>query len=278
MRRLLTLFPLLLAVVVLVTLPEEAEAKRLGYGKSMGRQYSLPQKPTPPAAAPGQAAGEKAAAPAPRSGAGRWLGPLAGLLAGGLLASLFFGDAFDGFQAMDLVILAALLFGVVMLFRALRPKERLRTAAGPAVAEETLRDNSTPAAVGAPLTSAPSWFDAAGFVAGARSHYLRLQAAWDRGDMKEIAEYTTPELFGELQAERVAGGEERHTTEVLRVEADLIDLRREGDQVVASIRFSALVREEQGALEENVVEIWHVLHEWATPEGDWRVAGIQQGW
>jgi predicted lipid-binding transport protein (Tim44 family) len=59
--------------------------------------------PTTPAAAP-TAPGR---APAAASGASRWLGPLAGLAAGGLLASMFMGDGFQGMQIMDFLIMAS---------------------------------------------------------------------------------------------------------------------------------------------------------------------------
>jgi len=278
MRKLLTFLPLIIAVFVLVGVPQEAEAKRMGFGKSMGRQYSAPQRSTPPATAPRQS--DAAAAPAPRSGgASRWLGPVAGLLAGGLLAALFFGGAFEGIQLMDVVIIAALIFGAIMLWRALRPRPapQLRTAEGPAFARDfTQGVGASTEERGADTAEAPAWFDDAGFLKGARTHFIRLQAAWDKGDMKDIAEYTTPELFAELQAERLASGELHHFTEVAYLDAELLGVRRDGEQVVASIRFFGGIRESQGGNVEKFSEVWHVVHAWASAEGNWSVAGIQQ--
>jgi hypothetical protein len=107
-------------------LPDTADARRLGGGKSFGKQYSMPRQAQTPQApqrqqqannqrnAQGQAAGRGG-----RGGMG-WLGPLAGLAAGGLLASMFFGGAFEGFQPMDFMLIALLAFGGYMLFRMLR--------------------------------------------------------------------------------------------------------------------------------------------------------------
>ncbi|MGE0082198.1 MAG: Tim44 domain-containing protein [Thiohalomonadaceae bacterium] len=280
MRKLAAALPLLFAALVLVALPYDAEAKRMGYGGNMGRQYSVPQRSaTPPATAPRQAQ----AAPAqnaPRSGASRWFGPLAGLVAGGLIASLLFGDAFEGIQFMDILLLAAIAFGIVMLLRAMRrpAPAQLRTAQGPAFGSDAFTPTGG-AVMNAPAAGqfdAPAWFNEESFIKGARTHFIRLQAAWDKGDMKDIAEYTTPELFASLQAERLSRGDERHYTEVVYLDAELLGMQRDGDGAVASIRFFGGIREEENGPVQEFSEIWHVIHAWDSPQGDWYVAGIQQ--
>jgi predicted lipid-binding transport protein (Tim44 family) len=279
-RKLLTFLPLVIAALALTALPQDAEAKRMGFGQSMGRQYSTPQKSTPPVATPRQAPANAAPGAPRQSGASRWLGPIAGLVAGGLLASLFFGDAFEGFQIMDFLLIAAVVFGAVMLFRAMRtkPVAQLRTAEGPAFTGDYSQGVGAGNGDAAPNPAfdAPTWFDGAGFIKGARTHFIRLQAAWDKGDLKDIAEYTTPELFAELQAERLSRGAERHFTEVAYLDAELLDVRRDGDQVVASVRFFGGIREEQDGAVEKFTEIWHVIHAWENAAGTWSVAGIQQ--
>src|SRR5260221_280241 len=113
-------------LVISFALMSDADAgKRLGGGKSTGIQRdsvqrdagTVPKPATPPTqAAP---AGTSLAAPpmpAP-SGASRWLGPLAGLAAGGLLASLFMGSGFDGIKLMDILLIGGLLFVGLSLFR-----------------------------------------------------------------------------------------------------------------------------------------------------------------
>jgi Uncharacterized protein conserved in bacteria len=283
MRRLAVVFPLFLAVFLLLTLPDAAEAKRLGFGGNMGKQYSVPKRTTTtPAAAPRQDAAGGTAAAAPRqSGASRWLGPLAGLMAGGLLASMLFGDGFEGFQMMDFLLIAALVLGAVMLFRSLRPRPVPQPAGGPAFGGGFPESPAAPAyaapAAGRGEGEAPAWFDAAGFLKGARVHFIRLQAAWDRGDMKDIATYTTPELFAELQAERLARGSETHYTEVAYLDAELLGVQRDGDHAVVTLRFFGGIKEEQDGATQEFYELWHVVHAWDSPAGDWYVAGIQQG-
>ncbi|EBV3304422.1 hypothetical protein DOH45_25815, partial [Salmonella enterica subsp. enterica serovar Enteritidis] len=110
-----------LALCVGLTLSLDANAKRFGGGKSSGSapiHQTRQATPTTPAAAPAAAPGR--AAPA-ASGASRWLGPLAGLAAGGLLASMFMGDGFEGFQIMDFLIVALIAF---LVFRFIAARRR----------------------------------------------------------------------------------------------------------------------------------------------------------
>lgn len=278
---------LTLLLAGLLTLPQPADARRMGGGGSYGKQYSTPsQTATPgqgqsPAAMAG--AGQRAQAP---GGASRWLGPLAGLAAGGLLASLFFGGAFEGFQFMDFLLIAALVFGAFLLIRRFKRGQASPLPAGAYGRNATAgagRD-ATPViqgsgAVGvrpqaATGNQAPTWFDAAGFVAGAKGHYMRLQASWDKADYEDIRSYTTPELFAELQRDRESLGGPQYT-EVVQLNAELISVQRDGDQAVASILFTGLVREDRQAAAQPIRDIWHVQHAWASPAGDWFIVGIQ---
>ncbi len=220
-----------------------------------------------------------------------------------LLASLFFGDAFDGFQIMDFLLIGLLIFGGLMLFKLLR---RNAAGAGSGHAPATAYDGGSmspgvPPSAGAghgqrPAAGAigsndktspgemlagadaPYWFDGAAFIEGAKTHFIRLQAAWDRSDFRDIREYTSPELFAELKREREAIGAEPNDTEVVTLNAELLGLRRDDDRliVIASVRFTGLIREDASGVASPLDEIWHVAHPWASAEGDWIIIGIQQ--
>jgi len=285
----LTLF----AALALTTAPE-VEAKRLGGGTSLGKQSSAPMAPksTPVQnQASAQSSPRPSAAPVanarPQSGVSRWLGPLAGLAAGGLLASLFFGDAFQGFQFMDVVLLLLLIGGGVLMWRLLRAKRvgaPVPAAAGAYARSAGVAQPPHPAghpsglaagAVAQAAANMPAWFNAAGFTADAKGHFIGLQAAWDAANFQEIATYTTPELLAELQAERQkAPGPQQ--TEVVQLAVELLDGRREGDLFVVSLLYSGLIREQADAPAQAFREIWHIQHAWASPAGDWFIAGIQQ--
>lgn len=283
MKTLLTFMVALIAVSLLTI--QDAEAKRLGGSSNLGRQTTMPRQAPAPAAPAAQAQGQRAAQPA-AGGVSRWLGPLAGLAAGGLLAALFFGGAFNGLAAMDWLLIAALAIGGYFLWRTMRrraPAPTPVTSAGrvapgygamggftPAAAEPA------PVAAGAALDEAPAWFDGPAFAEGAKAHFIRLQAAWDQADWQHIRTYTTPPLFAELQQEHGRSASPGQYTEVVTLKAELLQVQREGDLVLASVRFSGLIREEADGPARPFDEVWHVQHPWASRDGDWLIAGIQQ--
>jgi predicted lipid-binding transport protein (Tim44 family) len=109
-----------------------------------------------------------------------------------------------------------------------------------------------------------------------KSHYIRLQAAWDKADMQDIREYTTPELFAELTLERQQPGDNDQFTEVVSLNSELLGVATEGDRVVASVRYTGLIRETRDAEPHAFSEVWHVQRALNEPDAAWYVAGIQQ--
>ncbi|MBI5451376.1 MAG: Tim44 domain-containing protein [Gammaproteobacteria bacterium] len=268
----------LLASTLLVT---EAEARRFGGGKSFGYQ----RQGSSYATAPKQATTAKPAATAPAAPAtgNRWLGPLAGLAAGGLLASMFMGHGFDGIKPLDILMILALAAAVFFVLRALRrpqpaaatgsmhyaghyPGHAAPSAGGGAGSEATHDDTVVPR---------PQWFDEQGFIRDAKAHFIRLQAAHDRGDLRDIREYTTPEVFAEISLQLQERGTTPQQTEVVSVDARLLELVTEDDRVVASVRYTGQIREQADEPASAFDEIWHVQHA-RQRDGNWTIAGIQQ--
>jgi predicted lipid-binding transport protein (Tim44 family) len=136
--------------------------------------------------------------------------------------------------------------------------------------------DAAPATAARSHDQAPTWFDGPGFVEGAKTHFIRLQAAWDAADWRDIRTYTSPQLFAELQQEHPRSATPGQYTEVVTLNAELMQVERDDDLVVASVRFSGLIREETDGPAQPFDEIWHVQHPWASSEGDWLIAGIQQ--
>ncbi len=280
----------------LVAIPV-AEAKRLGGGMNLGKQYSTPHTPsqqikplgptaTPPAGIP------NSNLPSPTRSAGRWFGPLAGLAAGGLLASLLLGDGFQGLRIMDILLIALFILGGFMLFRFMRrgvtsapTGVRAGSVGGnyaragdipPQSAKTPVRTSDFSSTAGEYEHQAPTWFDPKTFAEGAKSHFRRLQDAWDRADFSEIKAYTTPKLYAELQRERMSLGQDSQITDVVVLNVQIVGTRRDGNQAFVSLEFYGMIREGTGEAPNPFREIWHIQHTWNTPEGDWFIAGIQQ--
>ena len=297
----------LLAFVTTLFAVGDADAKsRLGGGKSTGMQrenvQAAPKAPAQNTVAPASAAAPAAAAP---SGMSRWMGPLAGLAAGGLLASLFMGGGFSGLKMMDILLFAGLAFGAFMLFRMFMRKKAMESGYGGGAATQyagTVGANSpVPAplersglAAGAPeigsrlmtpasITSAPATapripadFDLAGFERQARFAFIRLQAANDAKDVNDIRDFTTPEMYAELSLQIQERGEAPQKTEIVSLNVNVLEVVTEGQRAIASVRYSGEIREAVGAPTEAFEEVWHVSKRLDDAKSTWLLAGIQQ--
>lgn len=287
MKKFAILFLLALTSFGLATTDADA-AKRLGGGQSIGKQRDLtnrqqvaPQPPHAPAAAPAPAP-----APAP-SGGSKWLGPLAGLAAGGLLGAMFAGQGFGGglLGALGSILMIALLIGAVlflvrMLRRSTTPTREPIQYAGaggqprPAPVEPTFGGGAAPVAPVGPQV--PPGFDTEGFLRSAKTSFIRLQAANDAKDLNDLRDFTTPELYAELSMQIRERGDEPQRTEVVNLNAELIDVSVDGNLALASVRFSGLIRETAGGPAEPFDEVWNVQKQLDQPGSVWLVAGIQQ--
>jgi predicted lipid-binding transport protein (Tim44 family) len=296
----------------------DAEARRMGGGRSVGKQSSVasqrsttppPAQPTP-SQQPGQAQRAQPATPTPAPAAAaparnRWLGPIAGLAAGlgiaALLSHFGLGEAFAGAMA-NAIVIALIAFAAIWLIRKFMnrrrgvqpafqtggglppsggltqvhgyPEEPRYTAppTGQYLAPEA-NALSTPQIGVAP--SIPAGFDTEAFLRNAKVHFVRLQAAWDAGNMDDIREFTTPEMFAEIRVYLAGRGAQTNQTDVVQLNADLLDVAEQGNDYLASVRFNGLIRETQGAAAEPFTEIWNLSKSRLTGEG-WLLAGIQQ--
>lgn len=275
-----------LALCVGLTLSLDANAKRMGGGKTSGAapthqtQQTRQAQPDAPTAAP-NAAGRPAAA----SGASRWLGPLAGLAAGGLLASMFMGDGFEGMQIFDFLIIALIAF-VIFRFIAARKRQQMGQpamagVAGGAPFQREMPQQQAPifggAAPAAPARAfnAPSWFDEARFVEAGREHFLALQQHWDAAEMDKIAEFVTPQMLNFLKEERASLGEGFQSTYIDNLQVQLDGIDELADKTVATLTFSGVSKTSRFDQGEVFSESWRMER----VNGDnqpWLVAGIRQ--
>ena len=132
------------------------------------------------------------------------------------------------------------------------------------------------AAVSDPAT--PADFDAAAFLETSKTHFVQLQAAWDRVDVPALRAMMTEEMISQIQAqlterERQAGAAASQS-EVVRLDAKLLRVDELPDEYLASVEFSGLIRDEPSAAPNPFREIWSITRPRAGSEG-WRVAGVQ---
>jgi predicted lipid-binding transport protein (Tim44 family) len=246
---------------------QTAEAKRFGGGKSFGynRSFSNSQH------------ANRTPTPAPQSTPARnkWLAPLAGLAAGGLLASLFMG------HGMGSGILSWILIGAAAFF-IWRLISRFKSQARPMPMQQALQ--SEPVAHFTPTetlhntsytpTPATSGFDESAFLRTAKTTFIRLQAAYDHNNLSDIRQFTAPEVFAEIQMQLQERHDAPNQTDVIEINARLLDLDIESDKLTASVNFSGLIREESNAQPIEIKEIWHFTK--LKSAENWLLAGIQQ--
>lgn len=133
---------------------------------------------------------------------------------------------------------------------------------------------SGPAALAAPAL--PPGFETEPFLRVAKTSFIRLQAAHDAKDLDDIRDFTTPEMFAEIAMQVRERGDAPQRTEVVSVDASLVEAVVEGDYAIASVRFVGLIRETEGANPEPCDEVWHVRKSMTDRKATWLIAGIQQ--
>ena len=265
----------------------EAEAKRLGGGSSFGmqRQATPQQAPRQPAATQTPASAATPGAAPKRS----WMGPVAGLAAGLGLAALFshlgLGEEMASFM-MILLLAVAAFFIFRLLFRRggnAQQGQNLQYAGASAASGAATPLRPAPAAATMSGAGAASGldkaiaegFDVQGFARQAKLNFIRLQAANDTGNLDDLREFTTPEVFAEIRMQLSERGTAEQRTDVVELNADVVDVEEDNGRYVVSVRFNGLLREEEGAAPAPFDEIWHLTKP-VSGSGGWLIAGIQQ--
>lgn len=321
------------AFTIAFTAPD-AEARRMGGGKSIGNQSGAtfqrtPQRP-PQNATAATGAGAQAAGTARRGGL---MGPIAGLAAGLGLVALFsalgLGEELANFVMIALLV-AAVAFAAMFILRRMRgaspaavgagagggsarfggmpggqsdspssgrrafeipPRDAVSAVSGTSARDSQAARDSGPVpgmggggplpasdAFAAPDTGRPEGvpadFDIEGFERQAKVQFVRLQAVNDAGDLTDLREFTTPEMFAEIKLDIVQRGEAVNHTEVVKLDAQLLGIQTTPDRYIAGVRFWGLIREEAGQEPQPFTEIWTLSK--SVSGGGWVLAGIQQ--
>jgi predicted lipid-binding transport protein (Tim44 family) len=262
---------------------------------------ATPNTPATPAAAAAPANAGAAAAAAPKRS---WLGPVAGLAAGLGLAALFshLGMGEGLANVVMLMLLAMVAFvGIRWLMRRFAgngasgtrlatagaggfatgsgssglPVQRTAWSPGASTAAPQLAPQSATPALAASQPTLPADFDAAAFQRIAKMIFIRLQAANDKSDLNDLRAFTTPELFASLRLDLQERGNSAQQTDVVSLDAELVDFAQENDRQIVSVRFHGLLREEAASGAAPFDEVWHLVRPLDGGGSAWAIAGIQ---
>lgn len=290
-----------------------AEAARMGGGKSMGKQSgNVTQREAAPAQSAGNTAARPAAAAAPARPWGAMLGGLAaGLGLAWLAHSLGMGEGMG-----QILMFALLAFGVMMAVgyfmrkrqaassplafqgagnmggvesRPYRPENVGNDASARPWERNTAQYDSTPAAagtsgsmIGSALLGSQTWgvpagFDTDGFIKAAKSNFITLQAAWDKSDISSLRSMMTDGMLLEIKtqlSEREAHtGAQPNQTDVQALEARLLGIEELADEYMASVEYTGMIREDAASAPSPFREVWNMTK--SKNGGGWLVAGVQ---
>jgi predicted lipid-binding transport protein (Tim44 family) len=285
----------LVAVMLLVPFLDDAEAKRFGGGRSFGSKPSQSQPASQPRQTNQQTTTQRDAGsqqttqamPGAARPGGMFGGMLGGMLMGGLIGSMLFGGGMGG--GIGLIEILLIGGGIYLLFRVLRSR---RSAMEPAVATaggvagstqtwggewERLRGTEASSNLSEPQAGpAPEGFDREEFLEGAKALYVRMQDSWSSRDLEDIATFATPGLMKEVLRQAEEDGEQ-HQTEVLLVNARLLEVRKDGDESTVTVYFDVLMREDPSQAQPSQTrEVWHFVRSESKEDDTWRLDGIQQ--
>ena len=323
------IWSVILALVMVLAAVDAEAARRMGGGKSFGKQSSnVTQREATPAApgSPAQNATNSAVKPAgaapavaPKRPWGAMLGGLAaGLGLAWLASSLGLGEAFG--QIIMFALLAMLVMMAISWFmRSRKPAQTQNAgpyafqgagAGGVPVAEvkpyrpENVGNDAsarpwersssmafeTPglsgtsgSMIGSALSGSQTWgipagFDSEGFLKAAKGNFVTLQAAWDKSDIHSLRAMMTDEMLKEIQAQlaerEVHTGGPVNQTDVVMIDAKLLGIEELGDDYMASVEFSGMIREEPSASPNPFREVWNMTKPKSGSSG-WLVAGVQ---
>ena len=295
----------LLIGLSLVSITLDASAARLGGGASFGRSMSVPKAaPSSPFKAPSAAATKRpataaaagAAAKAPMSMGKRLLIGAAAALGFMALANML--GLGEGFAQMLMILTLILLAVVAFRFFAARKSGASAASAGAPAAQPTqdvhitavreqpafnpaqaVRPGSAmdqfsdePAAASESTYGAPADFNQEEFLNMSTAYFKMLQKAWDSGDMDDLSNYTTDDLFIELTHKRreIKGA---NLTEIVNLNASLAGFETTPTEYVASVLFTGSLKENGEPTE--IKEIWNLVKPKEGKTG-WLLAGIQQ--
>ena len=309
MKRLLALLAVVFTLGLSTVAMDAEAAKRMGSGKSMGTQrQATPDK------APGTPTQSAAGAGTPAAGAAAparsWMGPVAGLAAGlglaALASHLGFGEELASMLMFGLMAAAAMV--AIGFFMRKRAAATRSTASGPGglqyahastgtaansnhieqqacaykVAMPTAGNSTSGSGIGSGIgaevagtSRIPADFDVAGFERNAKVNFIRLQAANDAGNLDDIRQFTTPEMFAELKLELAERGTAVQKTDVVSIKAEVIEVDEDANRYLVSVHFKGVIRDGTSEPDESFDEIWHLMKSRQGSSG-WVLSGIQQ--
>ncbi len=281
-----------------VSFVTDAEAKRLGGGKSFGSKPAQSQTAKRTGSAsqtPTKAQQQNTTRKQDMAKKGGMMGLLGGLMIGGMLGALFFGGAFENINFMDILLFGLIAFALFKIFTRRKQGQPVTANGAPmnddSTDSETFQTRQSYTESGSstpednvenilPTGKIPRDFDQKSFLNGADNVYNLLQEAWDKKELSDLREFCTDSVFAELQDQiKTRSGENR--TEIVSLRSELVNVIPQDNKTEATVVFNVTLREFDDATDETpeiieTQEAWHFLRPNNRHEHVWLLDGIQQ--
>jgi predicted lipid-binding transport protein (Tim44 family) len=137
--------------------------------------------------------------------------------------------------------------------------------------------------IGSALAGSQNWgvpegFDTEGFLTAAKRNFVTLQSAWDRSDIASLRAMMTDEMLSEIRSQLSEREAQRpgqpNQTDVVMIDAQLLGIEDLGNDYMASVEFSGMIREDASAGPTPFREVWNMTKPKSGSSG-WLVAGVQ---
>ena len=113
------------------------------------------------------------------------------------------------------------------------------------------------------------------FERNAKVHFIRLQAANDARNLDDMRQFTTTEMYAELQMDMAERSTALQHTEVRTIEAQVTAVAQDADRYWVSVRFTGVIRDHAEQIDESFDETWNMTKPINGNQG-WLLAGIEQ--
>ena len=271
---------------------DSAEARRMGFGRSIGKPPPIKRQVAPPTQAPKKASDKtpgNAANATTNKSRGGFMGPLAGLAAGlGLAALASYLGVGEELMSFLLILLGGVaIFYILRLF--LRNIQRQPSLEG--VSSSFNKSNIEPSATHQPSVDLSSIYpntqkeniseeEIKSFLDHSKNQFIEIQKIWDSGNIDNLKSFCTDDLVEELGRQINENANLAEKTSITELNASWQGMNtyvsEDGQNVEeVYVLFSGMVRENDNDVSKEFSETW-TLQRFKSSSDGWLIAGITQ--
>ena len=119
----------------------------------------------------------------------------------------------------------------------------------------------------------PAGFDVEGFLKVAEENFVKMQKAWDTGNVTALSDFTTDDVFLTITHQLRERGNQDYQTEVISLKSEFRGIIQDGEEYLAGVTFQGTLNVSGEA--EDINETW-ILSKPVHGDQGWLLSGIHQ--